>query len=82
MPKPNKSRTQSQELSDWAWEVIESDLAPGTKHVLLTLSLHIGRAGTLHLPPVDTLARQTGLTAKCVARHLTIAQKGGWLNRC
>lgn len=70
-------------VGDWNWRraVAESDLQSTTRHVLLTLSLHVSDAGEGAFPSVRTLVRQTGLTKPTVKKHLNLAVEAGWITR-
>lgn len=56
-------------------------LGPTTRHVLLTLSMHMSLTGDDARPSVRTLAMETGLGRRSVMRHLAIAARGGWIER-
>lgn len=55
--------------------------SPTTRHVLLTLALHMEAGGTSCHPSTTTLARETGLTDRSVREHLIRAEKEGWIGR-
>jgi|GEM_PF-4031117 len=63
----------------WRAGVIKSDLAPTTRHVLLTLSCHFNDAGEACYPSTKLLAQETGLTERAVITHLSKARELGWL---
>jgi hypothetical protein len=63
----------------WRAGIIKSNLAPTTKHVLLTLSCHFNDAGEACYPTTRLQAQETGLSEKCVITHLAIARELGWL---
>ena len=52
-----------------------------TRHVLLTLSLHMNEKGGSCYPSTRTLADETGLTRRTVEKHLAKAHKQGWLSK-
>jgi len=66
-------------LFSWRSAICESDLAPTTRHVALTLSLHMNERGGSCFPSQGTLASETGLAVKTVAEHLKILNGSGWL---
>lgn len=68
-----------QRLFTWRTAIIGSDLAPTTRHVLLTLSLHMSEAGNSCFPTVQTLCKETGLGKTTVIKQLKIAEECGWL---
>lgn len=54
---------------------------PTTRHVLLTLSLHMNERGGSCFPSTETLALETGLSQRSVEEHLRVAEQGGWIRR-
>jgi len=54
---------------------------PLTRHVLLTLSLRMNQDGGSCYPALRTLAADVGVGRSTVARHLKIAEQGGWIER-
>lgn len=70
-------------IGDWNWRrsVAESALPATTRHVLLTLSLHVSDAGEGAFPSLGTLVRQTGLTEATVKKHLREAIDAGWVQK-
>lgn len=63
----------------WRAAIIRSDLAPTTRHVLLTLSCHINDAGEPTYPSTLTLADECALSERAVVTHLKLAHSLGWL---
>jgi hypothetical protein len=63
----------------WREALLESNLAPTAKHVLLTLACHMNDLGNGCFPSTKTLARQTGLSERSVCTHLKEAKKAGWI---
>lgn len=63
----------------WRTALLASDLPPTTKHVLLTLSVHMNELGTSAFPTVTTQAVETGLDGGTVRRHLRSALDLGWI---
>lgn len=63
----------------WRAGILKSDLAPTTRHILLTLSCHINDAGESAFPSINLMAEETGLSRKAVITHLAIAKEKGWL---
>lgn len=68
-------------LFTWRSAVVESDLSPTTRHVLLTLSLHMNERGGSCFPSTRLLARETGLSRRSVETHLGAAVEASWLDR-
>jgi hypothetical protein len=66
-------------LFSWRHAIIQSDLPPTTRHLLLTLSVHMTDAGESCFPSTETLARETGLSKKAVIKHIRVARDSGWL---
>ena len=69
----------SRPLFSWRHAILESDLSPTTRHVLLTLSCHMSDAGDSCFPTVDRLAWETGLSRKAVCTHISKAKEAGYL---
>ena len=67
-------------LFTWRSAVVDSALKPTTRHVLLTLSLHMNERGGSCFPSVDRLVRETGLGRSTVIRALQSARDNGWLH--
>ena len=68
-------------LFTWRTAIIESDLSPTTRHVLLTLSLWMSEAGENAFPSTKTLEKATGLSERSVCTHLQKAEVLGWLEK-
>lgn len=66
-------------LFTWRSALCESGLPPTTRHVGLTLSLHMSERGDSAFPSVSTLAEETGLARRTVQRHLRALQDEGWI---
>lgn len=52
-----------------------------TRHVLLTLSLHMNEKGGSCFPSTRTLAEETGLSRRSVETHINLAVADGWLRK-
>lgn len=52
-----------------------------TRHVLLTLSLHMNERGESCFPSMDLLAEETALSRRAVVEHLQVAAKAGWIGK-
>lgn len=63
----------------WRAAILKSNLAPTTRHVLLTLSCYINDVGQSAYPSIKTLAKDTGLTERAVGTHLHVARDANWL---
>ncbi|MBM6427871.1 helix-turn-helix domain-containing protein [Burkholderia contaminans] len=68
-------------MKPWTWRhaIINSELPPTTRHVLLTLSCHVNDAGEPAYPSTALLAAETGLSERAVVTHLRDAAGLGWL---
>ena len=70
-------------LFDWR-SAIASDFGPPnptTRHVLLTLSLHMSAKGDSCFPSIELLVRETGLSRRAVITHLQAASQAGWVGK-
>jgi len=67
-------------LFGWRSALCDSDLPPTTRHVALTLSLHMNERGGSAFPAIATLARETGLSESTVREHLHQLRDTGWLS--
>lgn len=65
----------------WQHAVIKSDLAPGVRHVLLTLACYMNPAGGSCFPSIERLASATGLSKRSVISHINAACEAGFLIR-
>ena len=75
-----------QQLSPlFSWRsAIASETGPEnstTRHILLTLSLHMSAKGNSCFPSLDTIATETGYAKETVSRHLKKAYQAGWIDR-
>jgi hypothetical protein len=70
-------------LFRWRWIVASErgPASPTTRHVLLTLSLHMGVDGDRAFPSERCLAAETGLSERAVGIHLQQAIDAGWIVR-
>lgn len=73
--------SQLSPLFSWRGQIAapDSGLQSTTRHVALTLSLHMNERGGSCFPAIETLAGETGLTYDTVRRHLRILRESGWL---
>ncbi len=55
--------------------------SPTTRHILLTISLHMDVAGSQCFPSTDTIAEETGLSRRTVCIHLEKAVAEGWISK-
>lgn len=55
--------------------------SPVTRHVLLTLSLHMSERGDSCFPSLETLAEETGLSLRAVKQHMLLAGSAGWFSK-
>jgi hypothetical protein len=77
---PARRRTLSQ-LFTWRSAIADSTLPPTSRHVALTLSLHMSERGDSCFPSLNTLARETGLSKSTIAKHLAELEKRCWIDR-
>jgi hypothetical protein len=72
-------------VESWDWRHrVASEEGPKhatTRHVLLTLSLHMGKHGDHAFPSQEHLAKRTGMSVRSVRTHLKIAEDAGWIIR-
>lgn len=66
-------------LFTWRGAICDSDLHPTSRHVALTLSMHMNERGGSCFPRFDTLADETGLHYDTVRTHVRKLAAGGWL---
>lgn len=67
----------------WTWRhaIIKSDLPATTRHVLLTVSMHMNELGEGCYPTIEMLVKETGLSKRSVLTHLQAGIDAGWLVR-
>jgi len=67
----------------WTWRhaILESDLKPTTRHVLLTISCHMNDVGEGCYPTTKDLQCETGLSERAVCEHINLAVAAGWLKK-
>lgn len=65
----------------WRQCVISSDLPPVTRHVLITLSMHMDVWGDNCYPTIDQIMYETGLGRTTVIKHINVAVELGWLRK-
>ena len=63
----------------WRKEILNSALAPVTKHVLLTLACHMNDAGEECYPSIELLCSETSLGRTAVMKHLHLATESDWI---
>ena len=65
----------------WTWRhaIAKSELPATTKHVLLTISIHMDETGGGAYPTIDLLAQETSLSRRVVILHIRNAINAGWL---
>lgn len=71
-----------QDLFRWR-KLVASECGPEpvTRHVLLTLSLHMNQAGRQCFPSTKSLSIETGLSERSVCTHLDKAEQLGWIRK-
>jgi len=67
----------------WSWRhaVIDSDLKPTTRHVLLTIGCSMNDKGEGCFPTTKQLARETALSERAVCEHINLAIEAGYLTK-
>lgn len=68
-------------LFDWR-SAVASPFGPGaptTRHVLLTLSLHMSPRGDSCFPSIELLVEESGLSRRAIIEHLKLAESAGWI---
>lgn len=67
----------------WRWLIAsgQGPTSPTTRHVLLTLSLHMAENGSRAYPSEHRLAEETQLSERAVGIHLQKAVDAGWISR-
>jgi|GEM_PF-6760184 len=75
------NQTGAEVKASWSWRhaIIQSDLEPTTRHVLLTISLFMNDIGQGAYPTTKKLAQTTGLSERTVCTHIQKAKSAGWL---
>jgi len=80
----NKNKTQRTLNPLFSWRgMVASDEGPSeptTRHVLLTLSLHMNEKGGSCFPSITTLEKETKLARRTILRHIKKATQSGWLS--
>lgn len=66
-------------LFTWRSAICDSGLPPTTRHVALTVSLHMNERGGSCYPTLDQLADETGLSRSTVQTHRKALEDAGWL---
>jgi hypothetical protein len=66
-------------MFSWRKAILKSELAPTTRHVLLTLACHMNAVGESCFPSIKLLCEETGLSNRSVITHLQIASEIGWI---
>jgi hypothetical protein len=67
-------------LFEWRRRICESDLKAVTRHVALVLSMHMNDKGGSCWPSISTVARETGLSERCVRASIgELCDKSTWL---
>jgi DNA-binding MarR family transcriptional regulator len=66
-------------LSKWQRSILNSDLLPTTRHVLLTLSIYMDPSGTNAWPSIRRLGKDMGRSKGTVSKHILIAESRGFL---
>jgi helix-turn-helix protein len=67
-------------LIRWRWAISDSGLPSTSRHILLTLGLHMSLAGEKCFPSLTTIAGETGLARSTVSKHLA-SMEGIWITK-
>ena len=73
------SAEERKTLSRWQRAILNSNLPPTTRHVLLTISIYLNPNGEGAWPSVRRLADDTGRSKTTVSKHILIAESRGYL---
>jgi hypothetical protein len=73
----------TQPLFRWRWAVAskQGPRSSVTRHVLLTVSLHMDLYGQGAFPSIALVATESGLSSRAVGMHLKKATNDGWISR-
>lgn len=71
--------TKNNVFYTWRSSISDSDLPSTARHVALAMSLYLNERTTTAYPGQARLARDTGLTERCVREHLGVLVKAGFL---
>lgn len=63
----------------WQHAVVKSDLPATTKHLLLTINVHLNPKGEGAFPSYSTLAQEMGVDRRTVIRHMEKALEAGFI---
>jgi len=63
----------------WRQAILEAELEPNTKYLLLVLSTYMNDHGTGCYPTQKTLAQRSGLSERAIRTHLRKALEAGWI---
>lgn len=66
-------------LFTWRSAIADSDLEPKSRHVALTISLHMNERGGSCFPSLETLAGETGLNKRQVSDGIKDLETSGYL---
>lgn len=66
----------------WLWrhQIMHSDLHSTTRHVLLTVCVHMFSGNGKCSPTQKDLSLQTGLGENTISKHIILATRLGWLD--
>ena len=76
---PRPPNSDAPVLFRWRQAIVDSSLLSTTRHVLLTLSLHMNGGGESCFPSTRTQAAETGLSERTIINHLWAARDAGWI---
>ena len=77
----SNNHTNPNQFFSWRFAVVRSILPATTKHVLLTLSIHMNDLGEGCFPSTVTLAKETSLSERSVITHIMLAVNHGWIRK-
>lgn len=75
----SENRKDFRPLFTWRSAICDSGLPATTRHVALTLSLHMNERGGSCFPGAVALAAETGLSERAVRSHLNELVRAGWI---
>lgn len=67
-------------LFSWRGEIVDSDLSANTRHIALTLSMHMSESGDSCFPSIRTLASESGRSSATVSEAIKELVDGGYLD--
>lgn len=78
---PNQNGNEPKPMFSWRAAVLASELDATTKHILLTLAVHMNGFGENCFPSIKRLVKETSLGRSTIITHTKIAQESGWIKK-